>query len=211
MYKTSVCSAIDPANGFYVTQAMLGDLRSDVGDARVESCKTECAIREAIQTQGNTSEINFRALDNSICHAEKAAIVFAKDGIIESLKAEARLTDRISDLERSIDLQFCKTHSLIESSNLHLTHLSTKGFASVLLENERGFCKLRTSSLEDQLLACQREHDANIQNANFNTQFGIIGSAIQSLVNQTQGLSNAVVQIGAANIAVPLNTQNQLS
>ncbi len=210
METTTVYSAVDPTNGFYVTQAMLGDLRKDISDARVEACKTECGIQEAIQTQTNTNEINFRALDNKICETEKAAIVFAKDGTIEALKAEARLTNRISDLERSVDTQFCKTHTIIENMNLNLTHLLDKGFASVLLESERGFCKLREEDLEDKLDACRRENAVALQNANFGNQFAVINSAIQNLVNQTQHLSNRVVQIGAGNVALPVNTQNQV-
>ncbi len=207
---TSIYSAVDTANGFYVTNAILANLRSDVSDARIEACKTECAIQAAIQEDTNTNEINFRSLDNRICETEKSAIVFAKDAIIESLKSEARVTDRITDLSRSTDMQFCEVKTAIAAVNTHLTHQLDRQFAASMLETERGFNHLREEDLEEKIDACRREHDAAIQNANFNTQFAIIGSAIQNLTSQTQGLSNAVVQIGAANVAVPLNTQNNV-
>ncbi len=198
----------DPS-GFYVIQSTLADIRKDVGDAKVEACKTECAIQAAIQVQTNNNEINFRALDNRICETEKSAIVFAKDGIIEALKIESRVSNRLTDLERNVDMQFCEVKSKIETVNTHLTHELDKGFAASMLETERKFAHLREEDLEEKLDACRRENALALQNANFGTQFAVVNSAIQNLINQTQHLSNKVVQFGVGNVAVPTNTQNQ--
>ncbi len=198
----------DPS-GFYVLQTTLADIRKDVGDAKVEACKAECNIQAAIQVQTNANEINFRSLDNKICETEKSAIVFAKDSIIEALRIESRVSNRITDLERNVDTQFCEVKSNIEKVNTHLTHGMDKGFAASMLETERKFAYLREEDLEEKLEACRREGAAALQNANFGSQFAVINSAIQNLTNQNQLLSNKIVQFGVGNLATPINTNNQ--
>ncbi len=195
---TTTVYSTDPTAGFYVVQSTLADIRKDVGDAKVEACKSECAIQAAIQVQTNDNEINFRALDNRICETEKSAIVFAKDGIIEALKVESRLTNRITDFERNADMQFCTLNSTVE-----------KGFAASMLATERSFAHIREEDLEEKLDACRRESAIALQNANLGAQFSLLNSTVANLVQQTQHLSNKVVQFGVGNVAVPTATNNQ--
>lgn len=207
--ETATVYTTDPTTGFYSVQQTLADIRKDVGDAKVEACKTECAIQAAIQVANNANEINFRSLDGKICETEKSAIVFAKDSIIEALRIESRVSNRITDLERNVDTQFCDVKSSIEKVNTHLTHQLDKGFAASILETERKFAHMREEDLEEKLEACRRDSAAALQNANLGAQFSIMNSTIASLVQQTQHLSNKVVQFGVGNVAVPTATNNQ--
>lgn len=211
-------------NGNNALWPVLADIRKDIGDARVdsvknameaklESCKTESGIQGAIQVQDTANQVNFRALDNKICETEKSAIIFAKDAIIEALKMESRLTERITAFERNVDTNFCETKKDIsdvnfnlEKVNTHLTHAIDKNSSDVQLQIEKKFAHLREEELEDKLSMLTREHEFIKNNLLFSNQFSSLQNSVNSIL-QHQQLTNKVVQFGAGNVATPTNTQ----
>lgn len=211
-----------------ILEQTLGHIRKDVSDAALEAAKVESRIQAAIQVQDTNNNVNFRALDNKICETEKSAIIYAKDSAIEALKTEARVADRITAFERNADGQFCDVKKDImgvnfnlEKVNTHLTHTMDKGFAAAMLETERKageikleierrFCHLREEQLEDEvesLRACKAQLE---QNNVFAGQFAAINSALINLNNQTQHLTNSVINFGSGAVGAQSVNSNQV-
>ncbi len=204
----------------YASQESVSDLRHEVSDVKSD-------IKTSIQLQDASNQGNFRHLDGQICETEKSAIIFAKDATIEALRVEARTADRITALERNVDMQFCDVKSdikdvTIELGKVHtdLTHQLTLGFGDVKLENERsehrislqmerGFCKVAEDALKAELAELRRNCDQQSITGAFNTQLSLINSALTEL-NQNQRLTNSTINFGNGNLTGQSANANQV-
>lgn len=171
---------------------------------RAEVRDTEAALRETIlnQTIGLNSE--FRGLEGRIDNAALDAVKAQYEAKIASLQATNVLERRIDDesekirtdiqqFQVSTDKQFCHVNSAIQSSTQTiLNHLAAD----------------KLDAKNDEIAQLRAERNHLNQTLLFSNQLNSINSAINS-IEQTQRLSNKVVQFGAGNTAIPVNTQNQ--
>lgn len=202
---------------------ILADIRKDVGDAATEASRVESRIQSAIQVQDTNNQVNFRALDNKICETEKSAIIYAKDGQIENLRTEARLTDRITAFERNADTQFCDVkHNIegvntnIERVNTHLTHIIDSKFChlgtELLKQTQVILGQLNADKLDSKNdeIAQLRERNRHFEQVlAFSNQLTAINSSLSDL-SQQQKLTNQSINFGTGAIGAQSATNNQV-
>lgn len=134
-------------------------------------------------------------LQREISDAKLDAVKSSMESKIEALRIENHLSNKIGHVETEIQSVKCHVDNKIANSTQAIL-------------NQLNADKL--DSKNDEIAALRSEKRALEQNAVFANQFSAINSVLVNLANQTQHLTNKVVQFGTGNVATPTSTNNQV-
>ncbi len=167
------------------------------------------------------------ALNERLSDAEGRIVAAAHASEVRDLESRFIVTNRISDLERNVDENFCDVRKEIcevghdlQKVNTHLTHIIDKGNAALAFQAEknkgeievlieRKFSHAREAELKDELDRERRRNEIFMQNNLFTSQIQAINSNLIDLAQQ-QKATQQTIQFGAGNIATPANTNTQV-
>lgn len=130
-------------------------------------------------------------LQSAICESNKAALAAMYESKISALQSTNEITNKIGNVETEIQSVKCHVDSKIAAS--------TQAILGVIAAD-------KLDSKNDEIAQLRSRNNAMEQNI----QFSALTSVVSNLANQTQHLSNQVVQFGAGNTAIPVATNNQV-
>lgn len=180
----------------HVIEQTLGEIRKDIGDAKVASVQTECNIQAAIQVQDAANQVNFRALDKQLCDARHDATVAAMNGTIQGLTNTTSIKDQASANAAVAASQFSSLQATImkdgDATRALITQNLIDGLRAELAGERRGRDQREIEITVNQSnVQTQNQVQAQLQ---AQTQF--LATSLNSLGDQLNRQTNSIINLG---------------
>lgn len=178
--------------GTVVAEQNISELRQEVADVK------SSIIQDLQQVQAD--------LQAEACESQKEAIKAAYESKIAALQATNEITNKIGNESQAIEGKISAFQTKVDSQFCHVNEKIASSTQTILSQINAD----KLDSKNDEIAQLRARTNSMEQTAIFSNQFNAINSILASVANQTQHLTNQVVQFGAGNTAIPVATNNQV-
>lgn len=144
-----------------------GVVGGGICDLREAVAHTRADIRDSIQSLQSSNSQQFAHVHEKACDAEKEAIRAQYEGKLQTIQTGKEVENRVSDLERNVDVRFCDLEKTVLTEGSLTRAESAAGFSAVALAAAKD-----AAAISAQLARCCCEQEMAIADLKRATQEG---------------------------------------